>query len=282
MKMLVAVVAVLALGTGAAIAQLALPGAAPTDSSAAPSEEAPTPAKPHRSLRRAPKPVPLAIDDAAAFGKELRLNGRSGDLQIVRADDKSVHVTKFSMLGEVISNPSQMCRIDIVADTPIDAASKGAPDGLERYSADIPACPLTFDVVDGAVIVPAQNTACVFTAADCQASPSGVWGPELPELEKDPKAITKDRAAADRSIQDSLRVLEGHDQDAAASLAREESDFAAERDDVCRSYAGEGRLGFCASRLGEARAALLAKRAADAGPVSEKTPKPHRRKKKAE
>ena len=41
-----------------------------------------------------------------------------------------------------------------------------------------------------------------------------------------PKAISKARTAADRSIQDSQRALENRDKDAAASLAREQSDFA--------------------------------------------------------
>lgn len=156
--------------------------------------------------------------------------------------------------------------IDIVADTPTPAVSKGEPDGLPRYFADIAACPLTFDIVSDAVLVPAQTNACVFTAADCQASPSGLWGPEAAELEKDPKAISKARADADRSIQDSLKNLVAHDKDAAAALAREENDFAAERDETCRDYAANSRLGFCASRLSQARAALLGKRAAQAGP----------------
>ena len=165
----------------------------------------------------------------------------------------------------MISRPAQACRIDIVADKPIEAVSKGEPDGLPRFGADIPACPLTFDVVDGAVLAPAQANACVFSAADCQASPSGLWGPAAGDL--DPKSIQKSRAAADRAIQDSLRDLETRDKDAAASLSREQSDFAAERDELCHDYAGETRLGFCAAELAQSRAALLAKRAADAGPA---------------
>ena len=182
--------------------------------------------------------------------------------------------------GEVISRPSQKCRVDIVSEAPIAAVSKGAPDGLPRYAADIAACPLTFDVVDDAVLkVPAQGNACVFSAADCQASPSGLWGPAASEL--DAKAISKARTAADRSIQDSLNGrLKTHDKDAAASLAREQNDFAAERDDVCQGYDGERRLFFCASRLTQTRAALLAKRVAEAGPAATE-PGRKRRKKKA-
>jgi hypothetical protein len=97
-------------------------------------------------------------------------------------------------------------------------------------------------------------------------------------LDGDPKAISKTRAAADRAIQESLRRLIDKDKDAAASLAREENDFAAERDDICRDYSGESRLGFCASRLAEARAALLAKRAADAAPAHAEGRKRHKKK----
>ena len=81
---------------------------------------------------------------------------------------------------------------------------------------------------------------------------------------------------ADRSIKESLRALERRDKDAAASLAREQSDFSAARDDVCHDYVAESRLGFCASRLAQSRAALLAKRVAE---TEGKEPKGKRRKK---
>jgi hypothetical protein len=210
----------------------------------------------------------------------LKLNGRNGELKLERGVDGALRIVKYTLLGEVVSTPSQPCRIDIVADAPIEATPRGEPDGLPRYSAAIPACPLTFDVVSDAVLVPAQTDACVITAADCQASPSGLWGPDAAELDNDPKAVLKARAAADRSIQDSLREMEKRDKDAAASLAREQSDFAAERDDICRDYAAEQRLGFCASRLAQERAALLAKRAAEAGPAAAQRPERKRRKKK--
>ncbi len=273
MKRFLVLVAVLGLGVSAAGAQLTLPGAALT--APAPAQE---PAKP--AHRRRPRPAPAAqpaADPASALGKTLRLNGRDGALVLARGEDNALKIVKYVLPGEVISRPSQQCRIDIVSETPIVAVAKGEPDGLARYGADIPVCPLTFDVVDGGVLVPAQSNACVFSAADCQASPSGLWGPAASEL--DAKAISKERAAADRSIQDSQRDLENRDEDAAASLAREQSDFAAERDEICGSYEGETHLGYCASRLTQTRAALLAKRVAEAGPAAE--PKHKRRKKKA-
>jgi hypothetical protein len=270
-----------ALVSGGAFAQLALPSAAPPTGPLSASTAAPKSlkSKPHR--RKIRQPSALSADPAGVASRELRQNGRSGDLQFDQGDDDSLRIVKFSMLGEVVSDPSRLCRIEIVADQPIAATPAGAPDGLPRYHADIPACPLTFDVVDGAVLVPPQSNACVFTAADCQASPSGLWGPELAEIEKDPKAISKQRAAADRSIQESLRVMEKRDKDAAASLAREESDFAADRDEVCHGYAGESRLGFCAARLAQSRSALLALRAKQAGPATAEDGKSRRHKKHA-
>ena len=272
-----------AMVSGEALAQLALPSAAPADASPTTETAAPKAAKSKPHHRKITKAAGLAADPASVLSRELRQNGRSGDLQLEQGEGDSLRIVKFSMLGEVVSDPSKLCRIEIAAERPIEATPKGAPDGLPRYHADIPACPLTFDVVDGAVLVPAQSNACVFAAADCQASPSGLWGPDLAEIEKDPKAISKQRAAADRSIQDSLRAMERRDKDAAASLAREESDFAADRDDVCHGYAGESRLGFCAARLAQSRAALLALRAKEAGPGKpEEGGRKHKKKRNAD
>ena len=136
--------------------------------------------------------------------------------------------------------------------------------------------------VESARTVAGAGQSGVSHSTGIKPSPSGLWGPEAAELDKDPKAILKARAAADRSIQDSLREMEKRDKDAAASLAREQNDFAAERDDVCRDYAGEARLGFCASRLAQSRAALLARRAgeAEAAPAHA-APERKRRKNKA-
>jgi hypothetical protein len=278
MRRLLAIIAIAALGAGPVRAQLALPGASLTP---------PAPAKadgkaPRRRHSRRAETARVEADPATLVDKPLKLNGRNGELELTRGDDKALKIVKYVMLGEVVSNPTQQCRIDIVAQTPIEAIPQGEPDGLPRYSAAIPACPLSFDVVDGAVLVPAQTDACVFAAADCRASPSGLWGPDAAELDKEPKAISKLRTIADRSIKESQRALERRDKDAAASLAREGSDFSATRDDVCHDYVAESRLGFCASRLAQTRAALLAKRVAetDASEPKDKERKSNERKRK--
>jgi len=279
MKSLTALVAFVLLACAPARAQLiTLPGALSEEPLAQAADTAKPKPKAHAHRAAAAPRVSVAADPAALIGKTLRLNGRHGELRLERGEDGALKVVKYALYGEVVSNPAQGCRIDIVADQPIAATPKGDPDGLPRYSAEIAACPLTFDVVADGVISPPQTNACAFAAADCQASPSGLWGPEAAEL--DAKAISKARAAADRSIQESLREMEKRDKDAAASLAREENDFAAERDETCRDYASETRLGFCASRLAQARAALLAKRAAEPAPHAAAAAEPKRHKKK--
>ena len=191
---------------GLAHAQISLPGAAdspPSDPSAKP-----------EAHKKARKPAPIKATPIAPpslksiIDHPLFQNGVDGQL-IFSLRDKILRIEKFTLSGEVISDAKQKCRIDIVSEGPIQVKSLGAPDGMDRYSAEIPACPLTFDVLDGAVVAPPQTTACVFQAADCQASPSGVWGPEAASLEKDAKAIEKSRSRADASIVEKFSLDKG-------------------------------------------------------------------------
>lgn len=271
MNRLFLVLLAFALLRGGAFAQLALPGAASGDvpaASALPNAAEASALRPkHRVRRSTGAGGALVADPAALDGKTLRQNGRNGELRLAKGPDGKLKIVKFTLSGEVISNPAQHCRIDIVAEKPLDVTPQGAPDGLPRFAAAIPACPLTFDVVADGVLVPSQTNACVFAAADCQTSPSGLWGPEPADLDKDPRALARARTLADRSIQESLHELVRRDKDAAASLTRQESDFTAGRDDTCHEYSGEARLGFCASRLQQTRAASLIKRLAEAGPA---------------
>ena len=239
MRFMLAALGALAMGCGLAQAQLALPGAA-------------APTAPDASVDGF---VSVA---AAVVGRPLRLNGVQGQL-LFSSRAKGLRIDKFSLPGEVISDPSRKCLIEIVGKTAIETKSLGRPDGLERYEAEIPACPFSFDLLDGAVLVAPQNAACVFPAADCQASPSGLWGPDGADLEGDAKSIGRQRALAEAATAASLHTLETRfkGRPEAQVAAREQSDFAARRDDVCRDYEKEAAHGFCASRMAQARAALL-------------------------
>jgi hypothetical protein len=245
-----ALLAAAILLAGAAHAQVQLPSA---DNGDAPSAAEAKPAAESKPAKKAEKKESRPSGAASIIGKTLKLNGVSGVLILSKgaadAKDKSLKIDKLTLSGEVISNPQQKCEITIAADAALAAANEGSPDGLPRYAAEIPACPLSFDVVQ---------------AADCQASPSGVWGPDAASLADQAKAIAKDRARAEASIADSLKALGKRSKGASAELDKEQSDFNAAREETCRDYDGETAHGFCDARLTAARAALLRKQAAKA------------------
>jgi hypothetical protein len=197
------------------------------------------------------------------------LNGKSGLLQL-SGDDQSLTIDKLQLAGEGVSDSSQRCVVDIVGETPIEATNVGRPDGLERFEAKIPACPVAFDVLDGAVLVPTQITACVFKAADCQTTPGGLWGPEGASLVGDAAKIVKERAQAEKVMGKTLHAIEDRAEDSpqAADLVRDQNGFAGQRDELCRDYAKESVHGYCGLRVTEARAALLQTRLDELGPAT--------------
>lgn len=251
----------LVLGANPASAQLVLPGAAPAPPGEAPSAT-PKPKKAAGQSSGAGVAGQAArgdvSDPATIDGRPLMLNGYSGLLQVSGAG-KTLQVEKLRLAGESVSDSSQKCVVDIVAEKPIEATSAGRPDGLERFEVDVPACPFAFDVLDGAVLVPSQITACVFKAADCQTSPGGLWGPDADSLGKDAAAIAKQRSLAEKAMAKAVKALEelAKDNADAAGLVRDQNAFAGERDEECRGYVKETALGYCAANLTEARAALL-------------------------
>jgi hypothetical protein len=251
-----------ALAASATQAQLMLPGAAPAareGAKAAPARRRTSGAsgKEARAGARGAK-AGLAPGIASVAGRPLMLNGKSGLLQI-SGDDKTATIDKLELAGESVSDPSQRCVVDIVGEKPILATSAGRPDGLERFEADVPACPFAFDVLEGAVLVPPQITACVFKAADCRTSPAGLWGPSGDSLAGEAAAIVKERPEAEKAMAKVVRAIEDRAKNnpAAASLARDQNGFAGQRDELCRDYAKEILHGYCALRAAQARTALL-------------------------
>ena len=244
----------LAASCGVAGAQLVLPDAAP-----APAASPAAPPAPAAEAQKAERAAPGFISEVAAVvGRPLKLDGARGQL-LFSGRGKVLRIDKFNLPGEVISDPSRKCLIGVVADAPIETKSLGRPDGLARYEAGIPACPFVFDLLDGAVLVAQQNAACVFQAADCRASPSGLWGPGATELGNDAKAIERDRARADAAAERSVRALEAKlkGKPEATDVARERNEASQRREEVCRDYDQETVYGYCASRLAQARAALF-------------------------
>jgi hypothetical protein len=251
-----------ALAASEGRAQLVLPGAAP----AAPEGATTSPAKAKNTGAAAKgaaasakgmKPG-LAPVVASLAGRPLMLNGRSGLLEI-SGDDKMATIDALKFAGEGVSDSSQSCVVDIVGEKPILATSVGRPDGLERFDADVPACPFSFDILDGAALAPSQITACVFKAADCQTSPGGLWGPDGASLVADAAKFGKERAEAEKAMAKLVRAIDDRAKDSpdAADLVRDQNGFAGQRDEICRDYAKESVHGYCALRLTEARNALL-------------------------
>jgi hypothetical protein len=254
-----------------ALAPLALPGAvAPAGEGAV--VHAPSPAK-AQAQRPAGPPGPSAV-----VGKPLFQNGASGNL-LFSLRSGALRIDRLSLVGEVISDPTQQCRIEVVSGAPIETKMTGRPDGLLRYEADIPACPFEFDVLEGAVLAPPTSSVCVFKEADCQASPAGLWGPEGSALIDKATSIEHDRGRAEAAMRAGFRALDESLKDPikATELAREQSGFSSDRETTCQDYALERKHGFCATRLTEARAAFLQARL-EAQPKEPEKKKKHHKK----
>lgn len=248
----------LALVAAPAGAQVALPGASSTAPSGA-DASSPKPKAAKHKPAKAKKSAEAGLAGVESIdGRPLMLNGGAGLLQISRKGDV-VEIDKLSLAGEGVSDPSQKCVVNIVGEKPIVATGSGRPDGLERFEAEVPACPFAFEAVGGAALVPPQITACVFKAADCQTSPSGLWGPDGATLESDSAAIGKRRSDAEDAMAKALRALQARasDNPEAAEVVRDQAGFAGQRDDTCRDYVKEPAHGFCAASVTAARAALL-------------------------
>jgi len=243
----------------AANAQLALPGAGDPTVAALP--DASAPAKPKA------KPKPKAALEAkidSVLGKTLKLNGTDGAMVIAKHGD-ALSVEKLTLKGESTADSGAPCTIDVRGDGPIALKSMGKVEGLAHYSIDFPACPLEFDLLDKATLVPQQSVACVFPAASCQANPGGLWGPGADELQTSAKEIAAKRQKADAVLSASLNALMKRDKGKnAAKISSDEESFASLRDDICKDYDGEATLGFCGSRVTMARAVNLASQLAPA------------------
>ena len=246
---------------GGARAQLDLSGAVAPTRAGQPAAQA-TDGLPGAPRKAEKSESDFSVSLASAVGRPLRLNGRDGELTLW-GREKALKIAKLVLAGTVISDPSQKCQIDIVGAGPIEAKSLGRPDGLARFEAQIPACPFSFDVVEDGVLVPAQEAACVFQAADCQASPSGLWGADGASAVGDAKEIATERTRADdaanRILKSAKAKFKGKSE--LDGLEREQGDLVARGQKICHDYDRESEHGFCASRMAEARAALLKARA---------------------
>jgi hypothetical protein len=239
-------------------AQLMLPGAL----QASPSPADNTVQNPAGAAPGTPKPVGLKPpSEETIFGRDLLRDGFAGTIAFQRASGKGVEITRLSLAGEAISHPGVQCRVDVVADDPIQTRLAGKPNGISRYEVEIAACPFSFDVLEGAVIVTRVPPTCDFPAADCRAVPAGLWGPPGNSFGPDQvKQLERERGHAESSMRTGFHALlmkAGKDKAAIKKMAGEQAGFSSEREVICRNYLGEEVHGFCALRITQARALAL-------------------------
>jgi hypothetical protein len=225
----------------------------------APSGEAGLPSGPS-APREPPTARPVAakpVSDDSILNRELKLNGRIGSMRIERAG--AALRLRATLDGTMISKPAESCQVKLGEGTPVALNAQGKPEGLSRYAADAPACALTFDVLEGAILVQGPEAACTVETADCRVDPRGMWGPEPTALLPQAGALEQDRGLADRAVRDNYKVLtQRAGPQGVRPIVAEQAAFSSEREQVCREYAREGAHGFCHARYTEARLASLA------------------------
>lgn len=209
----------------------------------------------------APRPAKIPREDTI-LNRDLRLNGASGSLRVERAGKSDLRA-RVALSGTRLSRPGEACSVK--PEAPVAVVARGRTDGLARYEIQVPACPITADLLDGALWV-RSGEECAVEAADCRVDPRGLWGPEPTVLAAQARVIEADRGQADKTVRENYRTLAGRarPQDVRA-IVSEQAAFSSDRETLCRSYAREAAHGFCNARFTEARAAQLAARLGIAG-----------------
>jgi len=231
---------------------------APSAPSAPAAPEAPADAPKARPVAPGPvqaRPVSLRVPpEDAVFGKDLKQNGVAGSLRIDRAG--GAVKARLSLIGR---RPQAVdsCTIPLEG----NLVSEGRVEGLSRYKLSTPDCTFTLDVFDDAVLVKGSGSACQFTAANCQADPSGLWGPEPGALLTRARDFETARASADKAVRENYKALVQRARpEAVRPIVAEQAAFSSDREITCRSYAREAQHSFCNARFSEGRAIALAQR----------------------
>ena len=196
---------------------------------------------------------------APLLGRALLLNGGATQLVLGAGPSKALTATRLSLAGEKISAGRESCKVEAAA-TPIPVTDLGRSAGLARYRVENPACPITFDVLEGAVLVPPEPASCDIAEADCRVRISGLWGPPPSELGPERiKGLERARGGAEAAVRNNYRALttSTKDRPTVMGFAKDQAQFSSSREETCRDYVEEGRHNFCATKVTEARAALL-------------------------
>ena len=242
-------------------AQMVLPGAvAPTAEGAS---QAPGPAPKKSGVSsggpKVARGVSAALPVAAGLiGRTLLHNGNGSQFVLAAGSGKDLSASRIVLVGEKISAPRDSCRIESAAATQV--TDLGRPTGLARYRLDYPACPITFEVLEGAVLVSSEPAACTFVEADCRVQAVGLWGPAPSEVGPDRvKQLERARGAAETAMRGNYRALTitTRDRPSVMAAAKEQAQFSSSREETCRDYAEEARHNLCATAVTQGRAAQL-------------------------
>ncbi|WP_294539341.1 hypothetical protein [uncultured Rhodoblastus sp.] len=251
----------LSLAPVASRAQMVLPGAV-----AAPTPAGQPGAPPsHQSQGGKPKgdatadrpfapAKPPALD--TIVGKPLSLSGSRGIL-LVEKSGADPRLSRLTLTGDRISQPNQSCEVTMGGAESLALKPLGSPDGVLRFELDSSACPIQFDVLNGALSAAGAAGGCSFVQADCRADGAGLWGPPGASFgEPQAKSIERERTTLENNVRDHFRRLLGKfkkDKLALQAAVKEQAAFSASRAQTCRDYDREDAHGFCALRLTEAR-----------------------------
>jgi len=254
------VAALIALGVASARAQLVLPGAVdptPEGTTAGPTKKRSVGGE--MGAAAGPAIMPKAPTEDAIVGKILKRDGEGSAIEFSRAG-ADLQAAKLTLVGDDLRRSGESCRVE-VAGMPLKLTARESDTGLRRYQIAFPACPFTFSVLDGAILVINEGKACELKEAGCRADPEGLWGMGADEI--DPKKgaeMLGARARVETTVRNNFRALYDRNKKEKAIrnfLVKEQAGFSSWREEVCRSYAREPDFGYCALRLTEARAIAL-------------------------
>jgi hypothetical protein len=225
---------------------------------------------------RADAPVISAGTEDKLIDRPLKRNGAGGEATMIRRG--TAYGLKLSAEGFLINNLTEPCAVSF-GDQPLPLTSLGRPAGSPRYRLEAPICPMTFDVLNGAIFVIEPAQPCMVEAAGCRVDVRGIWGTEAGALAAQVKDIERARSQAERSVRENYRLLiERADRNDQRLIAREQAAFSSEREIACRDYAREASHGFCHAKFTEARATELRRRLTGKDePVEKPKPKPRPR-----
>ncbi len=234
-----------------------VPGVPPTDW-APPNDGTAGPVQPSGPAPARPVAVRPPSEDNIV-GRDLKRNGSLGVLRIDRAQGGLR--AQVTLTGSKVSQPTESCSVRLGGGEPVPLSSLGRPEGLPRYEVQTPACPIVFDVLEGAVMVTAPGEACAIQEADCRAEPRGIWGPEPGSLMSKAAEFEQARGSFEKAVRENYKALaQRAGGQAVRPIVAEQAAFSSEREQICRSYAREGVHGFCNARYTEGRAVTLASR----------------------